>query len=883
VLNGESRKQMGAICQRQGFTLALALIIIASGAFLRLIFLDTIPPGLDRDAAYNGSVALDWVHHGVLPFWISNNSAPDPLMIDLQALSLAVLGVSIFALRLPGAMAGILTLAVTYRLTADLLADRRPYARLGGLIATGAMAFAEVMVHFHRLGLRSILLPLVMGLFLIAFWRAWQRSSLPYFTLAGALLSVMMYVYPAARFAPFIVVALVIHQTIFVREDVLPRIKGLIVLSVIFLIVFGPQLAFFARYPATFARRATETSPLANPLYEQLGLWRFAGVKLLSYVEMLGIDWMSMHNPTGQPLLHPVFFASFLIGVLMALWRLSRFSSALLLSTTVIMLAVDLVASNRTVPHALRLSGVYPAVFALVGLGFCHVLMLLDRVPDLGLGSSDNVLSKSLPYPLRYFTIGQGVADVAVVLLLTLSGTVTYRDYFLRWAPSAQLKDFFNSNYVDMAEAEMINNTSMAIFVPLAEYERSVVRFLSSSRAPQRVAGLDTDLRPTWPSLDDEPVTVIVPNDPDRVRLEGPNVRHDPRRWALVVDDTFYLLPSIALPKLSDWDAALGQANAQTIENVLGNPVAMRYTFARGDALPFTPSLPQQTLDVNFGDCIRLRGATQWHAVTRPWETSTIDLFWQGTARMKQDYAIFAHIIDEDQRAWAGEDTLPLMGVYHTRLWHPNEVVPTSHNITLPYDTPPGRYWYEFGWYSLYDGSRLPVLNDDGEPIGSRVVLGPLKVPIPPMADEEVTAAAPVGARFGGEVDLLAWKLDGDALHLQPGQTLALTLYWQAKARPSLDYTIFVHLGPANAPPLAQNDHQPLGGQYPTSLWDAGEVVRDRSELSLPVDIPPGRYELTVGLYDLGTGERLATSGAEGHPATNNAIHLTTVDVRRPS
>ncbi len=57
-------------------------------------------------------------------------------------------------------------------------------------------------------------------------------------------------------------------------------------------------------------------------------------------------------------------------------------------------------------------------------------------------------------------------------------------------------------------------------------------------------------------------------------------------------------------------------------------------------------------------------------------------------------------------------------------------------------------------------------------------------------------------------------------------------------------------------------------------------MVRDSSELSLPVDIPPGQYELTVGLYDLVTGERLSTSGAEGHPATNNAVHLTTVDVR---
>jgi hypothetical protein len=57
-------------------------------------------------------------------------------------------------------------------------------------------------------------------------------------------------------------------------------------------------------------------------------------------------------------------------------------------------------------------------------------------------------------------------------------------------------------------------------------------------------------------------------------------------------------------------------------------------------------------------------------------------------------------------------------------------------------------------------------------------------------------------------------------------------------------------------------------------------VVRDSSELDLPIDIPPGQYELTVGLYDLMTGERLSTLGAEGHLATNHAIHLTTVNVR---
>ena len=41
----------------------------------------------------------------------------------------------------------------------------------------------------------------------------------------------------------------------------------------------------------------------------------------------------------------------------------------------------------------------------------------------------------------------------------------------------------------------------------------------------------------------------------------------------------------------------------------------------------------------------------------------------------------------------------------------------------------------------------------------------------------------------------------------------------------------------------------PAGG-YPTSLWQAGDIWRGQLNLSIPGDIPPGRYQLRVGLLD---------------------------------
>jgi hypothetical protein len=76
----------------------------------------------------------------------------------------------------------------------------------------------------------------------------------------------------------------------------------------------------------------------------------------------------------------------------------------------------------------------------------------------------------------------------------------------------------------------------------------------------------------------------------------------------------------------------------------------------------------------------------------------------------------------------------------------------------------------------------------------------------------------------------------------------------------ALDYTVFVHLLDADGRQVAQADGPPQSGQYPTSWWGAGEVVADRHRLPNEViaNLPPGSYTLSVGLYNLDTGERLA-------------------------
>ena len=95
------------------------------------------------------------------------------------------------------------------------------------------------------------------------------------------------------------------------------------------------------------------------------------------------------------------------------------------------------------------------------------------------------------------------------------------------------------------------------------------------------------------------------------------------------------------------------------------------------------------------------------------------------------------------------------------------------------------------------------------------------------------------------------------------------------------DLTTLLHLGEAGQPPLAQGDSPPLAGEYPTSLWAAGEVVPDRYEVVVGEEVVNGRYPLWIGLYDPDTLVRLPLSAA-GERQPFDVFQIGTVIVHHP-
>ncbi len=137
------------------------------------------------------------------------------------------------------------------------------------------------------------------------------------------------------------------------------------------------------------------------------------------------------------------------------------------------------------------------------------------------------------------------------------------------------------------------------------------------------------------------------------------------------------------------------------------------------------------------------------------------------------------------------------------------------------------------------------------------------------------TDYTPTDYTLGEVVRLTGYHLDtADAC---PGGNVHLVLYWKALQPTETNYQVFNHLYDGTM--WGQQDGTPGCALRPTVLWEPGQIVRD--EYTIPIDpsTPTGDIPLLVGMYNLGTGERLPVHNPDGVPI-GDAIPLAVVTVR---
>ncbi|MGQ9628221.1 MAG: hypothetical protein ACUVV0_15125, partial [Anaerolineae bacterium] len=156
-------------------------------------------------------------------------------------------------------------------------------------------------------------------------------------------------------------------------------------------------------------------------------------------------------------------------------------------------------------------------------------------------------------------------------------------------------------------------------------------------------------------------------------------------------------------------------AEPQVGEEVLLGPVE----------IPRRPPPPVDALDIenrlraDWDDKVRLLGYNLSLGLKpqgsglRPGDNIHLTLFWECLAEMKENYTVFAHLLDENGKLVAQKDNEPVDGFYPTSVWQKEEIVRDQYDFQIPPEAPPGKYRLEVGFYRAETGERLPVQDGD--------------------------------------------------------------------------------------------------------------------------------------------------------------------------
>ncbi|NJN81101.1 MAG: hypothetical protein HC802_01640 [Caldilineaceae bacterium] len=665
--------------------LILAAILVVA-LLLRLIWIDRLPPGFHFDESFEGLEA--WrilTDPSYRPVFLTGNFGVPPLNAYANALTFALFEsfggeAGPTAMRVTAAFFGLVGVLAVYALAFELLRLDRPHSDRAWVLSFTYPLFAAAVIaimrwhlHFSRMGIEPILVPLVWAAANWLLLRGWRTQTWFAFAACGALLALGMYAYQGAWVIPFLMAPVILHLLVAepqvggtrgltaLRENLRsPRGRGLLIAAAVALLGVLPLLVFFVNNldllflrPTQLAIVGQSGSPADTSIVQSL----WATAKMFGPFGAPG-DLDPRRNLPGAAALNVWLALPFYLGLIVAAWHVRRPTYSLLLIGLIGLLLPGIFSEYA--PHFHRILGASAPAAMLCALG-------LERV------------WQSRPKQAAW-------AHWLAPALLGLGLVVSIQNYFVRWASLPNLFYAFDAGLWESGQWVADRQTGQPgqpIYMTPRGAEHATLAFAWR--------GLPRELTSATPS---QPVTFdgryIFPfNQGQNVSAEQYMViEHEDFRTRLLLPEIFP--DAIVSLEITDLD---------------GQPYARVYTRPTGTT---SARQPAREVEAMLGDGIALAGFETLPESPRSGESLYVRLFFDVDAKPNQNWTLFTHLVDlESGELLAGFDAPAGNGSLTTDRWLPGWRIIDEYEIALPADLPPGDYGLEVGFY-LPTGERLP-------------------------------------------------------------------------------------------------------------------------------------------------------------------------------
>ena len=720
------------------------LLLMAVAAALRLWQIDSIPPGFHFDESFEGLEAWRILTDSTYrPIFLTGNFGVPPANAYANAVTFGIVSrlggePGPTAMRVTAAFFGVLGVAATWLAARELrhLGAPRLTAAFPWLAAT-LLTTTRWHIHFSRMGIEPILVPLVTATALWLLLRALRTQSKLTFAIFGVVTAFSMYTYQGAWILPFLLAGAwaILWWYEWRQGNQRTLFTGGMIAAAVAVIGVLPLALFALAQPELFLLRPEQIA-VGGEAATQQSLGESALAYVLMFVPLVQAgDLDPRRNIPGLAALNLWQAIPFWLGVALAFWRIRQpaYSILLLLVTGLLLPGV----LSEYAPHYHRVLGAAAPVALLGGVGLDWIWcwwgegrgargedstqrrsaaemrrgnQIRVDPPDprhaiegRGARGEDSTQRRSdaetrgeaeirndPPNPHHPRSIeGRGARGGSLawsmrwigwvsVALLAVGAVAAARDYFGRWAALPDLFYAFDVGLWEIGQEIAAQPADAPIYLTPRSADHPTLAFAWETRPNSHGAPVTFDGRHVFPLT------------------AGRSAQ--PEQYVVIEDEDFRT--RLLLPELFP-DAAV----ARTLYDRQGRAYAN--TYVRPVASEPQRS-PMVATAFEIGDGIALAGYDAQTATLEAGRMLYVQLYWDVATAPSQDWTVFVHLLEGNDQLVAGVDSRPGAGSLPTTRWQSGWRILDEYQMLLPPDLPAGDYGLAIGLYTA-DGARLPA------------------------------------------------------------------------------------------------------------------------------------------------------------------------------